>query len=341
MPEPLISRLGAMVVQVESTKGTPPTIDVDGSEGKYRVYDLAWSDEPRMFNRRTFAKTLSRFPHLVGQTVVQLTGRVEVRQTAVTDGSGSEDAWYNFLFAAGLINTAGGSSNAITYTTDSSAHKTLTVYAWTGSNGSTALRRGLRGGAASAKMVAKVGEPMILEFTIYGVHDTTNTDLVAQMHAIPTITHEDAIPGVFNAVSSISWGGVSNVKLSSFEVDFGSQVVERQNAASQGGIEHFCVTDRDVTITIDPEVPLTSSINYHAQLCAGTEVALLLTHNQPLTASPSHGAATFAFNFPKCQIEALTTGDRNGIATFGITAKPNLSSAPGDDEMTLTITKAS
>lgn len=334
MPEPLIARLGEMAVKVESTKGTKNLPAVDGTESQFRVYDLAWTSDVRQFDRRTYAKTLSRYPHLVGMNLAQVTGRLELRKSATTN---TEDDWGAILKAGGMAFATG----VYTLTTDSSAHPTLTVLTWCGSNGASgSLRRGIRGAACSTKLVGRVGEPMFLEFTMFGVHDSADSDLLAQTDSLNTITHETAIPGVFNAVSSISWGGNSDVKFSSFEVDFGQQVVERQNAAYTNGVEHFAVTDRDVTITLDPEVPLTTAENWYGKLSAGTEVALTLTHNQPLTASPSHGAATFAFSFPKCQIQGLTEGERNGIKTFGVTLKPNLSAEPGDDEFSLTITKA-
>lgn len=334
MAEPLIARLGELAFKVESTKGTKNFPAVDGTESKILCYDLDWQDNPTLFERRTYAKSLSRYPHLVGQTLVQVTGWFELRKTAATN---TQDFWDPILRASGLAFASG----VYTLTTDSSAHPTLTCAVWTGSTGATALRRGLRGCAVSCKISCRIGEPGKVEFTIYGVHDTTDSDLVAQMDPLNTITqHETAIAGTFQNVSSLTWGGVNNVKLGGFAVDFGSVVSERQDATKSSGVEHFAVTDRAVTVEIDPEVPLTSSINYHAQLCAGTQVALALTHNQPATSSPSHTAATFAFSLPKCQITGKTEGERNGIKTFGITAAANLSSEPGDDEFSLTITKA-
>ena len=333
MAEPLIARLGELALKLETTKGTKNLPAVDGTESTFRVFDLAWQDNPTLFNRRTYAKSLSRYPHLVGQTICQVTGRIELRKNATTN---TEDAWGVLLRAAGLSFTTG----VYKFNDDTSTHPTLTVLVWTGSNGATALRRGLRGCMMAGKIMGKVGEPMMIEFTIYGVHDTADSDLVAQMDPLNTITHATAIPGIFNAVTSLTFNGSSEVKMSSFEVDFGTQVVERQNVASQSGVEHFAVVDRDVTVTLDPEVPLTSAINWHSLLCVGTECALALTHTQPATSSPSVAVATFAFAFPKCQIEALSEGERNGIKTFGVTLKPNLSAEPGADEFTLTITKA-
>lgn len=347
MAEALISRLGELAIKAETTKGTKNAPAVDGTESLFRVYDLDWTLEPRMFERRTAAKTLSRYAHLVGQQVGVITGKVELRQSAVTDGVGAEDAWYLLLKAAGLAVATGGSANTVTFTSDQSAHTTLTAFCWIGSNGASgAIRRGIRGAVARAcKLDCKVGEPSILSFELVGAYDSA--DAVAPVlgeisDTLNTIAHEDAIPGVFNAISNVQLDDSNaDLFLSSFSVDFGPQAVERQSAAATNGIAHYVVADRDVTIELDPEVAQPSAAYWAGKLSAGTEVKLELTHTQPATSSPSHGAATFAFVFPKCQVQSTKRADRNGIETLGVTLKPDLSAEPGDDEMTLTITKAS
>ena len=344
MAEALISRLGELAIKAETTKGTKALPAVDGTESQFRVYDLDWTLEPRMFERRTASKTLSRYAHLVGQQVGVISGKVELRQSAVTDGVGAEDDWYLLFKAAGLAVATGGSSNAVTFTTDQSAHKTLTALCWIGSDGASgAIRRGIRGAVARAlKLDCKVGEPPILSFELVGAYDSGDSDLVEQSDALNTITHESAIPGVFNAISNVQLDDTNaDLFLSSFSVDFGPQAVERQSAAATNGIAHYVVADRDVTIEIDPEVAQPSAAYWAGKLSAGTEVKLELTHTQPATSSPSHGACTFAFEFLKCQVQATKRADRNGIESLGVTLKPDLSAEPGDNEMTLTITKAS
>lgn len=337
MAEALISRLGELAIKAETTKGTKALPAVDGTESQFRVYDLDWTLEPRMFERRTAAKTLSRYAHLVGQQVGVITGKVELRKSATTN---TEDDWGLLLRAAGLAFATG----VYSFTSDQSAHPTLTALCWIGSNGASgAIRRGIRGAVARAcKLDCKVGEPPILSFELVGAYDSGDADLAEQSAALNTITHESAIPGVFNAISNVQLDDSNaDLFLSSFSVDFGPQAVERQSAAATNGIAHYVVADRDVTIELDPEVAQPSAAYWAGKLSAGTEVKLELTHTQPATSSPSHGAATFAFVFPKCQVQATKRADRNGIETLGVTLKPDLSSEPGDDEMTLTITKAS
>lgn len=333
MAAPYLSRLGEMAFKVETTAGTKNLPAVDGTESKVRVFDLSWTDDPRTFDRRHYSKSLSRYPHLVGQNLAQVTGRIELRKTAVT---ATEDFWGPLLKACGFAFNSG--TGAYTLTTDLSAIPTLTVLCWKGSDGSSnAIRSGMRGAAGSCRIEGRVGEPLMLSFTLYGVHDPSDSDLITKTDGLNTITHETAIPGTFQNASTVTWGGTA-IRLGSFAIDFGQTVVERQNVASSSGVEHFVVTDRNVVVTLDPEVPITSSINWRNLAHVGTEAAIALTHVQPATSSPSLASRSFAFSIPKAQITAISEGDRNGIATFGVTAAANLSSEPGDDEFSLTIT---
>ena len=339
MAEAYISRLGELAIQVESAKGVTEMPLVNGDESKLFVYDLAWSDDVRQFDRRAFAKSTSRYRHLVGQTVATISGRIELRKSAVT---GTEDAWGPLLRAAGLKFTSG--TGAYTKTTDLTQHPTLTALCWIGSTGASgaSIRCGIRGAVCSRLILShRIGEPPMIEFTLIGVHDPADDDLKEQADALNTITHEDAIPGVWNAVSGVELDDVSAaLYMSSFSVDLGPQAVERQDATATSGIAYFVVVDHDMTVTLDPEKAQPSVAYWRAKLRAAGVAKLELTHNQPATTSPTHTAATFDYLFPVAQVQSAEEADRNGIATLAVTLKPCLSAEPGDDEFKLTITKA-
>ena len=59
MAAALISRLGALAIKAATTKRKKALPAVDGTESQFRVYDLDWTLEPRMFERRTASKTMS------------------------------------------------------------------------------------------------------------------------------------------------------------------------------------------------------------------------------------------------------------------------------------------
>lgn len=338
MAEAYVSRLGELAIKAEGTKGTKSLPAVDGSESKIRVLDLAWSVEQRRAERTPFAKSLSAYPSLIGQEIGVISGRIELRKSATTN---TEDAWGPLLRAAGLAFASG----VYTMTTDQSAHPTLTALGWFSSSGASAasIRRGIRGAMLrSARLVFDVGAQPFLEFELAGAYDASDTDLVEQADALNTITHETAIPGVFRGATNLQLDD-SNVTLylSSFALDFGPNTVERQDAASTNGIAHMAVVDRALRVTLDPERAAPSVAYWRGKQTSGATVKFEITHTQPATTTPSHGAATFAFVFPACQVVDVVDGDRNGIATVTATLTPCLSAEPGDDEFSLTITKSS
>lgn len=333
MAETLLARLGEIAVKTESTKGTKNLPAVDGSESKFRAFDMQFTLDPRLFNRRTLRASLSRYPHLVGQTIGQLTYSTELRKNAVT---GTEEAWGQLMRACGFAWASG--TGVYSLTSDRSAHLNLTMLAWLGSNGASAgsVRVGLRGCAGSCKIRSRIGEPTMIDWTFMGSHDSGDSDLQAQADSLNTITHETAIPGISHGVS-LSWDSYSAI-CDAIEIDFGQTVSEISSVSATNGVRSFAVTDWDPKITIDPEIPAVGDYNWISKLCAGTEVAVSYTVTQPATSSPSVNSRTFAFAAPKVQVESLTIGERNGIKTFGIVGALNGSANAGDDEFTLTAT---
>lgn len=334
MAEVLISRLGELALGEESTKGTKlvGSTLVDGTFSKHRVFNLTWTTDPALFERKTAAIALSRHSHLVGRILGQITFDVEVRKTAA---AGTADAWQSCLKACGFKLA----SSVWTCTTDSSAHKTLTMYAFIGSNGAAAVRYGIRGAMGSCRFKGKVGEPGMFSFTFLGVHDDDDVDgtpantfaLKPTDDVLNSITHETGVPAMFQGVA-FTIGGTSRL-VSSIEIDFGQTVAPREDVSSDQGVLAYTITDRELAVTIDPEIGLVAAENYFPKLNAGTEFALAWTITQ---ASP---ARTFAFALPKAQIKALTHQDRNGIACVGLTAACNVSVVSpevGDDEFTIT-----
>lgn len=333
MAETLLAKLGEIAIKTETTKGTKLLPAVDGSESKFRAYDMQWTTDVRLFNRRTLRASNSRYSHLVGQTIGQLSFSVELRKNAVT---GTEEAWGQLLRACGMAWASG--TGVYNLTSDRSAHLNLTCLAWLGSNGASAgsVRVGMRGSAGSCKLRCRVGEPPMLDFVLFGSHDSGDSDLQAQADSLNTITHETAIPGIFHGVNLL-WDSFAAIA-DSIEIDFGQTVAEVSSVTATNGIKNFAVTDWEPKITIDPEMTAVGDYNWIAKLCAGNEVAVTFTHSQPSTSSPAVNARSFAVSMPKVQIESMTIGERNGIKTFGIVGALNGSANAGDDEFTLTAT---
>lgn len=331
-PAPLLARLGEIALKAESSKGAKESMALDGTEAKFRIFDATWTMDPERFDRRTLRQTLSRYPHLVGATLAQIEFAIELRKTAAT---GTEDAWGPLLRACGVKFTSG--SGIYGATSDCSLHPSLTVYAYRASNvasSSNTVRMGVRGAAGTCRLSIEKHRPAMLHFTLFGSYEDGDTDLVAQTATLHAITHEAAIPAIFQS-ASLTWNGYA-AAVSSFELDFGNVVVPRDNLNYTNALESFVITDREPLVRIDPELTLISSQDWLEQLALGTEVALAWSLSQP--AANGVLARTIAFSAPKCQISRLTHGERNGIATVGLEANVNGGAEPGDNDWTLTIT---
>jgi hypothetical protein len=81
MGEAYVARLGELAVAAESTKGTKSTsINLAGTDSKFRVYDLRFEPDIKKFERRTADKSLSMRPHLVGQCTARITFKIETAE---------------------------------------------------------------------------------------------------------------------------------------------------------------------------------------------------------------------------------------------------------------------
>lgn len=331
MPEAMIERLAEVAIKVETTKGTKVAMTLDGSEAKFRG-KATWTTNPEFFDRDHMRATLSSYPHLVGQVLAQVQFEIELRKTAAT---GTEDAWGPVLRACGVSFTAG--TGKYKPTTDQSAHPCLTLYAYTASNGASSnntIRKGMRGVAGNCTLVWEKGKPVMLRFTLFGSHDPADTTLKPTTSTLHTITHEAAIPGIFEA-AAFTWNSFS-AKMSSGEFDLGAEVQPRDDVNATNGIAHFAVVDRAPKIKLDPELTVVSDQDWWGQMNRGDEVAVAWQISQP--AANGVLARTIAFAAPKAQITGLTHGSRNRVATLGLDAALRGDTEPGDNEWELTIT---
>lgn len=334
MAEIIYARLGELAYKAESTKGTK-VVDanlVDGTNSKVAVYDLAFRHINAIGERNRQSAHLSRFSHTVGTTFAEISFKIDVRKTAAV---GSDDAYTDLLRACGMYFTA----NVYGVTTDQSAHKTLTMYAFIGSDGTggtNCVRRGIRGAAGNVRFVGNVGERAVLEFTFTGVHETADSDgtptntfaLKPTDDALNSVSHEAGVALPFMGVS-LTYDSLS-VVVPTFTFDLGNEVVMRESVSSSAGGLHACIVNRKPMIEIDPDAELVFIKNYFGNFNLGTEVAVGWAY--AVSAS-----RTWTFAAPKAQIEDAQDGNRNGIQTCGLKLACNRSAeGTGDAEFTIT-----
>jgi hypothetical protein len=171
-----------------------------------------------------------------------------------------------------------------------------------------------------------IGEPgagrivVDCEFSGYWIAPTAGS--------LPTVAYSTRAP--------ISWGYSTNaftlatesIKISKFEWDFGNNVTPRHQ---NGRILNYCVSDRDPTLTIDPEADLVAGYDLYGAWLAGTEVAVSL--------AVTDASDTHTLTIPKFQYRPPKEGERDGILIDEVTGQCNISVInTGDDEWSLAVT---
>lgn len=182
------------------------------------------------------------------------------------------------------------------------------------------LKHVLVGARGNVTGNAVVGEPGFFEFTFTGVYSSTAD--VAMLAA----TYDTTVPPVFLGVG-LSFHGFSPV-FTTLGFDMGNTVEPRRNANDALGAKSAMITGRSPTATLDPELDLIAGgFDFFGRLRSGDQGRFACSMG-----STAGNKITIAS--PKCQIDQLGSGDRNGIATGDLTL--NLATATvntGNDEI--------
>lgn len=299
---PLLTRKRGIKVSTETTKGTvaTPTTDI-------RVYDDVIEAADTFQERKLSSKYLG---HSVGTLEGTKAGKATFKTEIIGDGSSALDAGLAILLqACGMLKTV----EVYTPSSVLSEHKTISLNAYR-----DGVLKQLLGCSGNVKIIQDGGR-MVFDFDFSGVWQAPIAG------ALPTPSYSTQKP--------LQWGNASNaftlatlgIKISSFEFDAGNNVVPR---VDNGHIQYYMISDRDPTITIDPEFDLVAGYDLYGAWLAGTEVAI----SQAVT----NGTDTMTIAAPKFQYREVKEGDRDGIRTDDVTGQCNMNS--GDDDYSITIT---
>ena len=119
-----------------------------------------------------------------------------------------------------------------------------------------------------------------------------------------------------------------SIKISSFSLNIGCQVIARLDPNAESGIAYFMITNFDPVVTLDPEADIVAGNDFYGAWLAGTEAALSL--------EILSGTDKITIAAPKVQYKEIAEGSREDIATDEITGQCNNST--GDDAVTITVT---
>lgn len=186
------------------------------------------------------------------------------------------------------------------------------------------VKKALRGCMGNAVFRFTAGGRIVVNFTFTGIWiDPADVAMLANTR--PTLQ-----PMRF-ASAGLSIGGYSP-KIRELTLDFGNQVIMREDANDPSGCAHAVITGRNLHGHIDPELVTVATKDYHNEWLTMVEQALAIS----LTA----GTQLFEVDAPKMQFLNVQEENRNDLTTEGIDYQLNRDTDAGDDEVALTIDTA-
>jgi len=196
------------------------------------------------------------------------------------------------------------------------AQYTCTIYLW-----EDGLLKQLSGCMGNVTIDWEEGMPAAANFSFQGIF-AQQAD-VADM-AMPEFAPDTTTPSL---MGSGTWTlGGDAIKISKLSLDMKNELALRGN--------HYVITNRAPSITIDPEAQTTSATghDFNALWIAGTTAALSLVIGTGAGHQITLGVPVFQYAEPPA------SGDRDGLFTYDIVGNCNVSS--GNDEVSITVLAA-
>lgn len=183
--------------------------------------------------------------------------------------------------------------------------------------------KSLAGAVGTGQMVFPTGRMAYIDWTFTGVwQDVTDTSIIAPTY--PTDLPLRAANG------TVTYASVAQ-KVESLTIDFGNEVVMREDPAKEAGYVSALVTNRQPVITANPEAQLVATEDTYGDWTSQSEGAFAYTLSGPSSSS-------IAISAPKAQIFNAQEGDRNRLQTNDITWNCNKNGGTNDQELSITIT---
>jgi len=303
----MLKKRSVLLVKEESVYGTDPTPSAStdallGIDVKVKETPTA---EERPVNKATLGKTAS----LLGKIHTEISFSVELKGSGT---KGTAPRIGDLLEACGFTETIYAGSS-VSYAPASASIKSVTIYAYL--DGRLHIVKGARG---SVKINIEAGKRGLLEFTMKGLY-AAPTDT-----ALPSATYEETVPPVAKGCT-LSVNSVTSLVVQKTEIDLGNKVAERPSLIGTGGIAGFDITERDPSITLDPEAVSIATYDFRADLLT-TPRAFSLT----IGATAGNIITVTA---PKLNTKSFEYADRDGILVESI--KGELAENAGNDELVI------
>jgi hypothetical protein len=303
--------VGIKTETTEASAGTVAATDFLLAE------DIQFKPVPLISERNAQRATMDPMAHAVGGVYGELSFRTEIKHsgTAATPYAPLGAA----LIGCGMTETA---STTVVYALASApasanyqgAGKSATIEVYMdGLKGVMTASRG------NCKLRVPAGEVAYYEFTFLGLY-TTLADA-----SIPTTTYLTQAPKAVISAAFTQHTHASIIK--TLEIDFGNTLAMRPSVNTATAYAGCIITGRALTGTMDPEGVLVATHDFWGKLMSGAEAALTIA------VGTTAGNIT-TITAPKLQYTGVTPGDRDGVRTFEVGFKLNMSA--GDDALVIT-----
>lgn len=304
---PLIMRQTVLAAKIETTTGT--AISLTTADATTNIFDATMAYDIGPQDRRGQG-TSSRIPQIPGVR----RGTCSFMHELYNSGSSGTPSWAKFMQACGVTFAAG----VFTPTTGGTSPTTLTMGQYT-----DGLLEQIAGAVGNCKLAFRAGETVKASYDFTGKHVTpTDTAILA-----PTYDTQKP-PRWAGATCTI---GGTDYKISQMDIDFGNVIAPRYDESDATGVHAFCVSDRDITVSMLVEATLLATKDWFGDHLASTEVAL-----SNAWGSGTNNVLTLAC--PKLQLRSVPRKeDSEGVVMWRLEFQANRSAAAGDDELTLTL----
>ena len=181
------------------------------------------------------------------------------------------------------------------------------------------------GARGTMKFKAQAGDAALYSFEFTGC-DWEEIDGALMAGVVYT-----TIPEIMLQAATLTLDASStNLNLSGVDIDLGTTVTLRQSVNASSGYTSAMITDRNPTLSFDPEAVLVAEIDFLGKWKSGATVAF---STGPLGTGAGQVCTITA---PKLQYQGISEADRDSLATLAINGK--LCKNAGDDELSIAFT---
>lgn len=299
MTAPLLSRKKLLGYAIEGTMGTAESVT---EAMPALVFEPVMRPMEVLTEERSPVGYLGRVKRAPGLRRGELTFQVEI---------GEDGPFWRLAQICGYDRATG---NVLTPTNGPNGD-TATFFLW-----EDGRVKKMRGCAGTFTIEGEVGGRLMANFTVSGIW------VEADDAAMPSWNVPSTLPYmVRNGTTTI--GASTMPQFASFTYTANANVVARVSPTDVSGIAHFVVTDRNPTLSLDPEARKVADLDSYGLLVAGTQQAVVLKFPGQST------GYEFEINAPKAQRIDITPGDRDGKLTDAIELE--LQADDGNDEVTI------